>query len=120
MHPRKEKLMELLNKLLPEAKEQEAILDFAFDKVVDDVSNYTHLDIEQLPEKLDNTIVSMVIGVMNEFKLNESAGSEVSSLTEGDTSISFVSPVEAYQKLSSVNTVTSDYYLMLNQFRVLR
>ncbi|MCY9807463.1 hypothetical protein OXT66_07940 [Lentilactobacillus senioris] len=123
VHERFESLLEQLQLLSPKTDDNpnyEAILKYVLEKVVRDVANYVHIPVNELPEELDSTIVSMVLTMINTHQLfvpvEEQVGN-VSSLTEGDTSISFKTPAEAYLTLQSVNSITDDYVTQLNQFR---
>ena len=110
----------------PEDMSQEAAtatLSFALDKVIDDVCAYTHIDWEKLPTPLNTTLVSMVLHAVAELGLLASINGEsgqVSSLSEGDESVSFLSPLDALDKLSGANTVTGDFLRVLNTYRVVK
>lgn len=129
-HPRLEKLKAKLVRLQPKQSDDadyganyDLNIDFILEKVVNDVANYTHIADIELPIELDNTIVFMasnfVAGhdIVSAPKTGTSAG--VSSLTEGDTSVTFDTTTNA-QRLAqamAVNAVTDDVIAMLNNFR---
>lgn len=101
----------------------DAILDFAVDKVVGDVSNYTHLPVAELPEELDDPIVGVCLQFVTTHQLLvpiEDQVSDVASLSEGDASMTFKTPAQAYSELVAVNTLTDQYVMQLNQFRVVK
>ena len=127
-HPRMQKLLDKVRTLSAKAdgqkdEEYQAITEFTMQKVVDDVANYTHVPIEELPEALDTTIVALALNAIAELGLLNAVSDDdaaVASLSEGDTSVSFVSPLAAYQALSGANTITTDYQAKLNTFRVVK
>ena len=96
------------------------VIDFVVDKVTTDVSNYTHIAIDSIPEGLDMTIVSMSLQLINTHELLnpvEDRNDGVTSLSEGDISVSFKTPAEVYSTLQSVNSVTDNFVAQLNTFR---
>lgn len=122
-HPRYNDLLVKLKQLLPNSDENpnyEFVTDYALTKTINDVSNYCHVSVEKLPEELDMTIIGMVVQVINTHQwlvpADQQSGN-VSSLSEGDASVSFRSPAEVYQQLQSLNTVTDNYVSILNSFR---
>lgn len=123
-HPREDTLLTKLRTLVPNSLDNEAykqVTEFALDKTVNDVSNYTHILIKDLPEQLDTTILSMCYQLMFTHELlapNDQTSGKVSSIAEGDTSVSFKSPGEVFANLQTVNSVTDDYVAQLNSFRV--
>lgn len=127
-HPRKDGLLAKVMQLSPKADGQDiadytAITEFALDKVIDDVANYTHIPQDELPGELDTTIVSMTLNAIAEHGLLGAVSSDsgpVSSISEGDASMSFVSPLDAYKTLASGTTLTSNYLAALNAFRVVK
>ena len=127
-HPRYDGLLAKVTQLSPKADEQTAtdyaaITGFALDKVLDDVANYTHIPMDELPGELDTTIVAMTLNAIAEYGLLGAVSGDsgpVSSISEGDASMSFVSPLEAYTTLAGANTLTSNYLATLNTFRVVK
>ncbi|WDF83630.1 hypothetical protein PQ472_05180 [Lacticaseibacillus pabuli] len=127
-HPRRDGLLAKVQQLSPKQDAQSdadytAITGFALDKVIDDVANYTHIPMEELPGELDTTIVAMTLNAMAELGLLGAVSGDsgpVSSISEGDASMSFVSPLEAYTTLAGANTLTSNYLATLNTFRVVK
>lgn len=125
-HPRYNDLLTTLEVLQPKDSgntSYDTIMGFALDKVTNDVANYTHLPIAELPEALDMTIVSLVNQLINTHQLLttvEDKVGNVKSLSEGDTSVTFQTPAEAYAAIQSVNSVTDDYRSQLNSFRVVQ
>ncbi len=123
-HPRREALLSQLGLLNPDDgtnPNHAGILDFALDKVVNDVSNYTHVVIEELPEALDMTLIALCQQFLVTHQLLVPVADQdgdVKSINEGDTSVTFRSASEAYLDLQSVNSLTDNYLAQLNSFRV--
>jgi len=125
-HPRYDALLETVTMLSPKPSENtnfDTIVGFALDKVINDVANYTHIAIEELPEALDMTIIGLLTQLVATHQLltpvSQQTGN-VKSLSEGDTSATFQSPAEAYAAIQSVNSITDDYRAQLNSFRVVK
>ncbi|MGQ5708822.1 hypothetical protein [Lactobacillus sp. PSON] len=118
-----ENVLSSVKLLMPNVNENpnyDEIIDFTLTKVITDVSIYTNIPIEELPEELEPTFVSLAIQVLNTYELLVPYGqktSNVGSLTEGDTSVTFRTPSEAYVALQNANTITDNYVNLLNYFR---
>lgn len=123
-HPRQAELLSKVKLLNPNDNENtnyDGIIEFVLDKVVSDVSNYTHLAILELPEGLDNTIIGLCSQLIATHDyLGTGNLTNVDTLNEGDTSVKFKSPATIYAELQSVNSLTDDYLVQLNQFRVVK
>lgn len=123
-HPRKEELLAKLALLNPDDGTNPnwaAVMGFALDKVINDVSNYTHEVIEELPEALDMTVVALCQQLLVTHQLLVPVADQdgdVKSINEGDTSVTFRSVSETYLELQSVNSLTDNYLAQLNPFRV--
>lgn len=120
--PRKNKIITKLAILVPDNGNEDysSIIDFVVDKVVSDVSNYIHFSIDSIPEELDMTVVSMCMQLLDTHELLKSVDDRndgVSSLSEGDISVSFKTPAEVYSTLQSVNSITDNFVAQLNSFR---
>lgn len=122
-HLRYEDLLKQTKLLSPNVDNNEnydSIMNYVLDKVIRDVGNYVHIQIDELPEDLDSTIISMAFTMLvtHQFlvPVDEQSGN-VASLSEGDTSITFKTVGEIYQTLQTVNSITDDYVTQLNQFR---
>ncbi|WP_283679946.1 hypothetical protein [Lentilactobacillus sp. Marseille-Q4993] len=121
-HPRWDHLIEqvrVLNPNTPENPNYQTILDFVLDKVINDVANYTHIPILDLPEELDQTIIALCTLMITTHGLLVPL-TNTGSLTEGDTSVTFKSPAEIYAAILKINPITDDYVMQLNQFRVVK
>ncbi|WP_125607272.1 head-tail connector protein [Lapidilactobacillus bayanensis] len=121
-------ITEEIELLLPENSDQskedlDKIIGFVIKKVINDIVSYTHLTRDDLPEELDTTIVGMALTVIAEIGILRAANGDdgdVKSISEGDTSVSFMTFQEAYKSISATNTITSDYRSILNNYRVAR
>ncbi|WP_147614495.1 hypothetical protein [Lactobacillus hominis] len=102
---------------------RKSVVSYALSKVIWDVSNYTNIPIDELPSALDYTVVDMTVQVIQThdylaLSKGEDAGSDVQSLSEGDTSITFKSKADVYASLQQINTISDNYTNILNNFRV--
>lgn len=121
-------ITEEIELLLPENSDQskedlDKIIVFVLKKVINDIVSYTHLTRDDLPEELDTTIVGMTLAALAEIGILRTANGDdgdVKSISEGDTSVSFMTSQEAYKSISATNTITSDYRSILNNYRVAR
>jgi len=96
------------------------ITNLVVDKVVNDVSNYIHCDVSEIPEALDMTIISMCTQFINTHELLtpiEDRNNGVTSLSEGDVSVSFKTPADVYTTIQSANPITDNFLAQLNNFR---
>lgn len=123
-HPRLEELLKKVKLLNPNENENQnydSIIKFVLEKVINDVANYTHLTIAELPEALDHTIIGLCTQLIATHDyLGTGNLTNVDTLNEGDTSVKFKSPASIYAELQGVNTLTDDYLMQLNQFRVVK
>lgn len=120
--PRKDKIVAKMAILVPDNGNEDysSIIDFVVDKVVSDVSNYIHFSIDSIPEELDMTVVSMCMQLLDTHELLKPVDDRndgVSSLSEGDVSVSFKTPAEVYSTLQTVNSITDNFVVQLNSFR---
>ncbi|WP_424571936.1 hypothetical protein ACOV5J_03040 [Weissella soli] len=100
------------------------LVSLSLQKIVNDVSAFTNTPVEELPESLDSAMLMKVstwftdAGVlMTSQERHESA---VSSLTEGDTTVSFGSPQTAVSALNGVSFVDDEFKVQLMRHRKLR
>lgn len=121
---RKQNIKNKISLVLPQPEEldtenYQAILDMVLDKVVTDVAVYINYPIKEIPEELDSTIISLAIQFIDthNFLKPVEDRSNVSSLSEGDASISFALPSEVYKTLQDSNVITENYFYILNSFR---
>lgn len=103
----------------------DALVDAALARTLDATLNFLNYeDGEDLPPRLESLVVAMctqLIKTNNVLQVghDEDGGKVVSSLTEGDTSISFVDPSAAYAAIQAANPITIDYLGELYNFRKL-
>lgn len=125
-HPRRDELLKQLNLLNPDDRSNpnyQVMLEFSFDKVVQDVTNYTHLVVGELPEGLDMVIIGLCQQFLATHQLLTPLADrdgDVKTLSEGDTSVTFKSIGEVYAELQSINSLTDNYTAQLNSFRVVK
>lgn len=106
------KLKELLG-IKPEDTSKDTVLQFAIDDVTEIILNYCNL--QELPADLTNTAYRMTMDLYR----NENPGGEkasegvVSSLTEGDTSVSFKTSTDTVFAAS----ILKNYTKTLNRYR---
>lgn len=108
-----EKLKKLLGIELTDTA-KDFLLQFILDDVEQIIKDYCH--IKEVPEALNNTVLRMAI----DMHRNENLGSEesslgsISSITEGDTSVSYRSSVNEFK-----DSLVKDYKAQLNRYRKL-
>lgn len=125
VHKRYDDLLKELTELvaMPDGDDEDhytKVLKYSLSKVIQDVANYTNIPVDELPEELDYTIVSLVIQVINThgwLTPDDDQTGNVQSLSEGDTSVTFKSVASIYSELQSVNSITDNYTDILNNFR---
>lgn len=117
----KERIVSQVKLLIPNNDENpnyEQIIDFTVDKIMSDVANYCNISIDELPNELFTVVVSMAVQAIkvNGFLDDESA-TNIQSLNEGDTSVTFKPVSDIYLALQSLNPITDNYTNILNNFR---
>ena len=129
---RREKLLAQLKKWLPQPAELDeelynAILDASLGRTIDSTLNFLNYRCcDVLPTRLESLIVAMCVQMIksnNFLSVGQhgapAGGGTVASLSEGETSISFVNPSEVYTAIQATNPVTSDFLGELYNFRKL-
>ncbi|KGI42505.1 phage head-tail connector protein [Clostridium tetani] len=108
-----EKLKKLLGIPL-EDNSKDFLLKFALQDVEQIVKNYCQ--IKEVPEELNNTVIKMAIDMYRNENLGgeESSLGSISSITEGDTSISYRSSANEFK-----DSLLKDYKAQLNKYRKL-
>ena len=96
----------------------EQIIDFTVDKIMNDIANYCNISIDELPNELSTVAVNMAVQAIkvNGFLDSESA-TNIQSLSEGDTSVTFKPVSDIYVALQGLNPITDNYTNILNNFR---
>lgn len=117
----KEHIVNQVKLLIPNDDENpsyEQIIDFTVDKIMSDIANYCNIPIDELPNELSTVADSMVVQAIkvNGFLDSESA-TNIQSLSEGDTSVTFKPVSDIYVALQSLNPITDNYTNILNNFR---
>ena len=125
-HPRISELTSILKSLSPvpegmEATSYTAIVGFALGKAMDDVAAYTHIDDTKLPVGLDRTLVQLALAEITGLGLLQATNSgdlPATAVSEGDASVTYMSPAEAYTALMSSSALTSPAILaVLHTYR---
>lgn len=108
-----EKLKKLLGIPL-EDNSKDFLLEFALEDVEEIVKDYCH--IKEIPEALNNTVLKMSMDLYRNENLGEEENSlgSISSITEGDTSISYRSSANEFK-----DSLLKDYKAQLNKYRKL-
>lgn len=108
-----ENLKEMLG-LSKDDKSMDLSLQFVMDDVQETILNYCNLD--EMPKGLANTAYRMAIDLFRgECPGTKNAPVTVSSISEGDTSTSFISAADAL-----AGGILKDYAGQLNRYRKLR
>lgn len=96
-----------------EETSQDPVLQFILEDVQETILNYCN--IKELPEGLTNTAYRMAMDLYRNETIGqeEAAAGPASSLTEGDTSVSF----RAHADESFSNTILKNYRPSLNRYR---
>jgi len=123
-HERFDKLLEKVQQLLPKREDDtdgryKTITVYALNKVIQDVANFCNIPVDELPEELDYTLVAMTVQVIKTHGWldPENDNSNVQSLSEGDTSVTFKSVTSIFSELQAVNPITDNYTNILYNFR---
>lgn len=117
----KEHIVDQVKLLIPNNNENpdyDKIIDFAVDKIMNDIANYCNIPIDELPKELSTVVVNMAIQAIkvNGFLDDENAAN-IQSLNEGDTSVTFKPVSDIYVALQGLNPITDNYTNILNNFR---
>ena len=117
----KEHIVNQVELLIPNNNENpdyDKIIDFTVDKIMNDIANYCNIPTDELPNELSTVAVSMVVQAIkvNGFLDSESA-TNIQSLSEGDTSVTFKPVSDIYVALQGLNPITDNYTGILNNFR---
>lgn len=123
-HKRFDALLEQIQQLLPKREDDKdgrykTILVYALNKTAQDVANFCNIPVDELPEELDYTLVAMTIQVIKTHGWldPEEDSSNVQSLNEGDTSVTFKPITEILSELQAINPITDNYTNTLYSFR---
>lgn len=108
-----EKLKKLLGIALEDGS-KDFLLEFALEDVEQIVKDYCH--IKEIPKELNTTVLKMAIDSYRNENLGEEESSlgSISSITEGDTTVSYRSAASEFK-----DTLIKDYKSQLNKYRKL-
>lgn len=117
----KERIVSQVKLLIPNNDENpnyDEIIDFTVDKIMNDIANYCNIPIDELPDELSTVVVSMAVQAIkvNGF-LDSDSATNIQSLNEGDTSVTFKPVSDIYVVLQGLNPITDNYTSILNSFR---
>lgn len=117
----KEHIINQVKLLIPNNDENpnyDKIVDFTVDKIMNDIANYCNIPIDELPNELSIVVVNMAVQAIkvNGF-LDSDSATNIQSLSEGDTSVTFKPVSDIYVALQGLNPITDNYTNILNNFR---
>lgn len=117
----KERIVSQVKLLIPNNDKNpnyDEIIDFTIDKIMNDIANYCNIPIDELPNELSTVVVSMAVQAIkvNGF-LDSDSATNIQSLNEGDTSVTFKPVSDIYVALQGLNPITDNYTSILNNFR---
>lgn len=107
------KLKELLG-MDPQDHSKDSVLRFAAEEAEEAVKNYCNIN--EIPSGLQKTTCRIAIDIYHGARQGKEGELSVSSITEGDISVSFRKDVEE----SSIDNILSRYKTSLNRFRKVR
>ena len=125
---------ELVDKLLAKLKTMKGVTDeesddafsFAIETAIHDVVNYCHIEVEEIPLQLENTILLMSMDLLT-FALTQlndetAVKGETKSLSEGDFSITKETSLDVMQAMAKTSSeqFSNNYKRVLNGFRKLK
>lgn len=123
-HERFDDLLEKVQQLLPKREDDtdgryKTITVYALNKVIQDVANFCNIPVDELPAELDYTLVAMTVQVIKTHGWldPENDNSNVQSLSEGDTNVTFKSITSIFSELQAINSITDNYTNILYNFR---
>lgn len=101
-----------------ENPDYDKIINFTVDKIMNDITNYCNIPIDELPNELSTVVVSMAVQAIkvNGFLDSENTAN-IQSLNEGDVSVTFKPVSDIYVALQGLNPITDNYTSILNNFR---
>lgn len=108
-----EKMKELLG-IDQQDHSKDSILRFTAEEAEETVKNYCNIN--EIPSGLQKITCRIAIDIYRGTSQGDEGGLSVSSITEGDISISFRKDVEE----SSIDNILSRYKTFLNRFRKVR
>jgi len=125
----KEKLKEQLKQLQAPKKSEDSdymnhynfVLDFVIDKVLNDVSLYTHIPIEEFPDSIFQTIVMLANNFIDSFGLindeETNANQDIKEISEGDTKVVYADKRLRLQQSLASSSINGNFTALLNSVR---
>nr|DAW24769.1 MAG TPA: head to tail adaptor [Caudoviricetes sp.] len=102
-------------------KHYEMVLDFVIDKVLNDVSLYTHIPIEEFPDSIFQTIVMLASNFIDSFGLindeETNANQDVKEISEGDTKVVYADKRLRLQQSLASSSINGNFTALLNSVR---
>lgn len=104
-----------------EGEEKDSALEFILEDVENIVLDYCHID--EIPERLKNTCYRMAMELYRNEEIGQEAtisgNMEVTSISEGDTSVSFGEVGTSDSETNYTNSLLKNYEAHLNRYRKL-
>ena len=116
----KEHIVNQVKLLIPNNNENpdyDKIIDFTVDKIMNDIANYCNIPIDELPNELSTVVVNMAVQAIKVNGFLDGESTNIQSLSEGDTSVTFKPVSDIYVALQGLNPITDNYTSILNNFR---
>lgn len=102
-------------------KHYELVLDFVIDKVLNDVSLYTHIPIEEFPDSIFQTIVMLASNFIDSFGLindeETNANQDIKEISEGDTKVVYADKRLRLQQSLASSSISGNFTALLNSVR---
>lgn len=102
-------------------KHYEMVLDFVIDKVLNDVSLYTHIPIEEFPDSIFQTIVMLASNFIDSFGLindeETNANQDIKEISEGDTKVVYADKRLRLQQSLASSSISGNFTALLNSVR---
>lgn len=102
-------------------KHYEMVLDFVIDKVLNDVSLYTHIPIEEFPDSIFQTIVMLASNFIDSFGLindeEANANQDIKEISEGDTRVVYADKRFRLQQSLASSSISGNFKHNLNTVR---
>lgn len=102
-------------------KHYDMVLDFVIDKVLNDVSLYTHIPIEEFPDSIFQTIVMLASNFIDSFGLinddETNANQDIKEISEGDTKVVYADKRLRLQQSLASSSIIGNFTGLLNSIR---
>ncbi|MCI3860144.1 hypothetical protein MQC79_03475 [Lactococcus garvieae] len=102
-------------------KHYDMVLDFVIDKVLNDVSLYTHIPIEEFPDSIFQTIVMLASNFIDSFGLinddETNANQDIKEISEGDTKVVYADKRLRLQQSLASSSINGNFTALLNSVR---